>query len=192
MTGTRLAARTAGWLMTFGLAACGGGERDAGGEPERERQAAPAATAPDPCTVVPRAAAEQILGSTVNQPSPTEREIGSGEDRGVMRMCEYVAGGPAGRRGVLLTVRAAPAYTADPRVYQSYADGMEENLGQRPEVMHLSGLGSAALWDATNHTLLVRGAGWEVHVQESMFRTETRLSLETARAFAERMVAGMR
>jgi hypothetical protein len=31
-----------------------------------------------------------------------------------------------------------------------------------------------------------------VHVQESMFRTETRLSLETARAFAERMVAGMR
>lgn len=189
---TRRPARWAvGGLIAFALGACGGQERDAAAD--AGSHAAPATVAaPDPCAVVSRAAAEEILGGAVSETTPTEAEIGSREDAGVMRMCEYVTGSGGARRAVLLAVRTAPAYTANPRAYQGYAESMERNLGERPEVMHLSGLGRAALWDATNHTLLARGAGWEVQVQESTIAAEQRLSLETARAFAERMITGMR
>ncbi|MGH7527838.1 MAG: hypothetical protein ACREMX_14165 [Gemmatimonadales bacterium] len=56
-----------------------------------------------------------------------------------------------------------------------------------PEVQRVPGLGSAALWDATNHVLLVRPTrpGTELNVQPYLGTKVPMIELPQARAVAE-------
>ena len=172
-----------GLLVTVAIAACGDG---ADARRSSEGGAAPAsaqvAGGPDACSLIPKAELEQVLGSPLGPPEPGQ-SITSGET--TMTSCGWRT--VDGQAGASFGLRRGPDYRPDPKVFERYASGYEENIGTRPEVQAVPGLGSAALWDATNHVLLVRPAqpGSELNVQPYVSTRVPMIDLAQARGVAE-------
>jgi hypothetical protein len=175
-------------LLTVGLtgllAACGGqdetkpAEEPAAGAPALEAQV----SGPDACALIPPAELEKILGSKL-----AEAELGQAVSAGQTQMTACGWRTADGSAGVSLGLRRGAQYSSDPDAFSQYASGMEENMGTRPEVEPVPGLGSAALWDATNHVLMVRPSapGSELNVQPYLGTKVPMVDLPTARAVAE-------
>jgi len=174
----------AGLLAAAAIAACG---RDV---PEARTDDAAGAVAsagagPEPvdaCALLPQADLERILGGV-----PAEAEPAQPIDAGgtAMRGCAWRT--LDNTAGASLQVRTGAQYRPDPAAFDRYADGFEQNMGTRPEVEQVTGLGSTALWDRTNHVLLVRSArpGHEISVQPYLSRRVPMVELDRARALAE-------
>jgi hypothetical protein len=146
-----------------------------------DAQASPS-TGPDACDLIPRAELEQILASSLRDPEPGQ-PFTTGDSR--ITTCGWRT--EDGRAGVVFGLRRGPQYKPDPHAFDHYAAGFEENMGTRPQVQRTPGLGSAALWDATNHVLLVRPRqrGSEISVQPYLGTTVPMIELPQARSVAE-------
>lgn len=172
-----------GPLAILLIAACG---RDSDARPSYGAGATAAsaqvAGGPDACGLIPTAELVQVLGSPLGPPEPGQ-SVTSGET--TMTSCGWRT--VDGRAGASLGLRRGPDYRPDPKAFERYASGYEENLGTRPEVQEVPGLGSAALWDATNHVLLVRPAqpGSELNVQPYVGTRVPMIDLAQARGVAE-------
>lgn len=144
------------------------------------------AAGPDACGILPRSEVERILGSPVGEPEPGQ-SISSGDAS--MTACGWRT--VNGKAGVSLGLRRGSQYRPDAKAFDTYASGFEENMGTRPEVQPMPGLGSAALWDATNHVLMVRPAqpGFELNVQPYLGTKVPMIELPEARAVAEAVLA---
>jgi hypothetical protein len=163
---------------------CGGG---GDGAPPSQSGAEPGsgtalAEAPDACGLIPGADLEQALGAPIDTAEP-----GQPFATAAVRQSACAWRAKDGTAGASLALRQGPTYAPDADAFDAYASGYEENLGTRPEVQRVEGLGSAALWDATNHVLLVRPsrAGYEFNVQPYVSTSVPMLSLAQARAIAE-------
>jgi len=167
------------------LIACSGDAPDASLEADGTGSASAGATviaAVDACSIVPAAELERILGSAPAAAEPAQPIDAGGA---AMRGCAWRT--PDNAAGLSLQVRSGAQYRPDAAAFDRYADGMEENMGSRPRVQSVTGLGSAALWDQTNHVLLVRAEqpGHELSVQPYLSARVPMVELEQARALAE-------
>jgi hypothetical protein len=188
MRSTHRGRHQAGVVVTIGftglLAACGG--QDEAWQADQPAAGAPAEAAqaggPDACAIVSVADLEKILGSKVAEAEPGQA-ISAGEVQ--MTACGWRT--VDGSAGVSVGLRRGAQYRPNPDAFGQYASGMEENMGTRPEVQPVPGLGSAALWDATNHVLMVRpnAAGSELNVQPYVGTKVPMVDLPMARAVAE-------
>ncbi len=170
-------------LSSLTAAACGGGgDAKPAAQPAVAAGAPDAAAGPDACALLPGAELERILGTPLGPAEPGQ-SFSSGEAS--MTACAWKT--VDGRAGVSLSLRRGPQYRPDPAAFEEYAAGFEANMGTRPEVQPVPGLGSAALWDATNHVLMVRPKqpGAELSVQPYLGRTVPMIELPQARALAE-------
>ena len=170
------------------LAACGGDAPGAGAErPAAEAGTTSAPAAPvDACGIVSEADLQQILGGPLDPAEPSQPIDAGGV---AMRGCAWRTTDTSA--GLSLQVRSGAQYRPDASAFERYAEGFEANMGTRPEVQPLTGLGSAALWDATNHVLLVRAAkpGYELSVQPYLSRRVPMVGVDQARAMAEAVLA---
>lgn len=177
---TRLAPSAAlvGLLL---LAACG----DSGARSEAASSGATTAdqrpAAVDACAAVPSSEVARILGGPVNPAEPGQPFESS---EGSHSTCGWRTADNGA--GLILSIRSSPNYRPDVSAFDRYADGMEENLGTRPRVQSVTGLGSAALWDQTNHILIVRAdrPGYEVSVQPYSSTRVPMVELDVAQALA--------
>jgi hypothetical protein len=160
-----------------------------GGASDAETPARTAGEAPpDACALLTAADLEGIFGSEVGTPKPGQA-IGTAEAG--MTSCAWKT--VDGKAGVSLGLRRGAQYRPDPAAFEQYAAEFEKNMSTRPEVQPVPGLGSAALWDATNHVLMVRPAspGAELNVQPYLQRSVPMVDLPTARAVAEAAIGGL-
>jgi len=166
------------------MAAACGGAGDA--KPAAQAATVPGGAAstdgPDACALIPVVELEQILGSKVAEPEPGQ-PFATSDAR--MTGCAWRT--VDGSAGVSLALRRGAQYRPDAGAFHQYASGMEENMGTRPEVEGIAGLGSAALWDATNRVLMVRPLrpGSELNVQPYLGTTVPMPDRSTAREVAE-------
>ena len=171
--------------IAVAIIACTGDAPDASREAEGTGSASSGATviaAVDACSIVPAAELVRILGAAPAAAEPAQPIDAGGA---AMRGCAWRT--PDNASGLSLQVRSGAQYRPDPAAFDRYADGMEENMGTRPRVQSVTGLGSAALWDQTNHVLLVRAErpGHELSVQPYLSARVPMVELEQARALAE-------
>ena len=116
----------------------------------------------DACGVVSAEFMQQALGGALSEPLAGEPFIG---DDGSVNTCSWRTADNSA--GLTLSVRTSRYFRASAGAYDTYADDWESQMGTRPRVQSVTGLGSAAIWDQSNHILMARAskAGYEVSVQ---------------------------
>ncbi len=169
-------------LLSLLATACGGSDAKPPAQPAAAAGDSDAGTRVDACALIPKVELEQILGSKIGEAEPGQTFATA---EASMTACGWRT--VDGSAGVSLGLRQGAQYRPDPAAFDQYASGFEENMGTRPEVQRVPGLGSAALWDATNHVLLVRPtrAGSEINVQPYLGTKVPMIELPQARAVAE-------
>lgn len=163
------------------LAACGDSDARSEAASSGAKTADQQVAAVDACAAVPSPEVARILGGPV---SPAEPGQPFESSEGSHSTCGWRT--TDNSAGLILSIRSSPNYRPNSSAFDHYADGMEENVGTRPRVQSVTGLGSAALWDQTNHILIVRAdrPGYEVSVQPYLSTKVPLVELDAAEALA--------